>query len=127
MTAKQRPYEEHKHELDTKMLQAGNLQTEQERKQFVTDTFLEIHQKKQDKQINQQSYVKLINRLAAYANGAFNDYLDMLAGAAQMDLLDIAIQGGPQFTVEQTRKQRDAVTRLTGMQPHKPDTEEQKG
>lgn len=126
--SKQSSYDQLRHKLDSDMLTASSLKTKPERQGFVNRTFTSLHKARQQKQINQGDYVKLINRLAAYASGEFNDYIDMLAGAAQMNMLEVVIQGEmSEFSPEQARKQRDAVTDITGMQPHKPETNETEG
>lgn len=125
---KQSAYDELRHKLDSDMLAASNLKTKPEQQGFVNRTFTSLHKARQEKKVSQPDYVKLINRLASYAGGAYNDYIDTLAGAAQMGMLELVIQGEmSQFTPEQSRQRRDSVTRITGMQPHKPETEEEKG
>ncbi len=119
---KQPTYDELKHDLDSKMLQASNLKTKPEQQGFINRTFTSIHKAYQEKQVNHDGYIKLINRLAAYAGGAYNDYIDTLAGAAQMDMLELAIQGEiAQFSPEQSRQRRDSVTGITGVEPIQPD------
>jgi hypothetical protein len=125
---KQSSYEQLRHKLDSDMLNASSLPTQAERQGFVNRTFTSLHKARQQKQVSQGDYVKLINRLAAYAGGEFNDYIDTLAGAAQLGMLELAIQGEfSQFTPEASRERRDDVTRITGMQPHKPDTDQEEG
>jgi hypothetical protein len=127
MPGKQNPYEQLRHKLDSDMLAASSLKTKPERQGFVNRTFTSLHKARQQKQVSQGDYVKLINRLAAYAGGEFNDYIDTLAGAAQLGMLELAIQGEfSQFTPEASRQRRDDVTNITGMQPHKPAQEEEK-
>jgi hypothetical protein len=121
--SKQSSYDQLVHQLNTDLLAASNLKTKPEQQGFVNRTFTSLHKARQEKRVSQPEYVKLLNRLAAYAGGAYNDYIDMLAGAAQLGMLELAIQGEmSQFSPEQARKQRDIVTGMTGMQPHKPET-----
>lgn len=126
MSKKQPGYEELRHDLDSKMLQASGLRTEPERQGFVNRMFLSIHQAHQGKQVNHDEYVKLINRLAAYQGGKFNDYLDILAGAAQLGMLEMAIQGEvSELTPEAARERSQTITGMTGAAPVKPlDTHE---
>jgi hypothetical protein len=127
MAGKKQPssFDELRHKLETEMLQASSLKTRIEQQGFINRTFTSLHKAKQEKRISQAEYVKLINRLGAYAGGAYNDYIDMLAGAAQMGMLELAIQGEiSQFTPEAARQRRDAVTDLTGMKPHQPEQSE---
>ncbi len=122
---KQSSYDQLRHKLDSDMLEASSLPTQPERQGFVNRTFTAIHKAYKEKQVNRAEYIKLINRLAAYAGGSFNDYIDALAGAAQMGMLELAIQGEvPAFTPEQAHQRRGAVTELTGVQPIEPDTNE---
>ena len=115
-------YDELRHKLDSEMLSASNLQTKPEQQGFFQRTFEGIHKASQSKQINHGEYIKLINRLAAYKNGAFNDYLDILAGAAQMGMLETVIQGEiSQLEPDAARKRRDAITDLTGVKPIEPE------
>src|SRR5438105_13886650 len=100
-------YETIRHELDTKMLSASNLPTAPERQGFINRTFTSIYKAYQDKQVNHKDYVKLINRLAAYRQGEYNDYIDTLAGAAQLGMLEMAIQGElSELTPEASRQRR---------------------
>ena len=122
--SKQPSYEYRCHTLDTKMLQASSLPTEQEQQAFVTQTFVDIHKLYQEKHISHADYIRLVNRLAAYKQGAFNDYLDTLVGAAQMNMLDTVVEQSKQQDVAaQSRMRRDAVTGLTGVQPIMHDTD----
>lgn len=124
--AKKKPtYEELKHDLDSKMLQAAGLRTKPEQQGFINRTFTHINKLYNEKQISHGDYVKLINRLGAYRQGEYNDYIDTLAGAAQLGMLEVAIQGElSQMTPEAARQRRDAVTDLTGVQPVKPEPSE---
>lgn len=122
MAKKQPNYEQLRHELDSKLLQAHSLTSVEEQRKFVDQTFAGFHKARQGKQISQQEYVRLINRLAAYKGGAYNDYIDTLAGAAQMGMLDLAMQGGlSALSPEESRKRRDTVTGLTGIEPVEPE------
>lgn len=118
-------YDQLRHELDSKMLQASNLTTQIEQQGFVNRSFMEIHKAHKQKQVNDDEYVKLVNRLAAYKSGAFNDYLDILAGAAQFDLLELVIQGEmSKFFPEQARQRRQQITYETGIEPVDPEEDE---
>jgi hypothetical protein len=121
-------YDSIKHELDTKLIQASNLASNGQQLDFVNATFKWCYQHYEDKHINHEQYVKLINSLARYKQGSFNDYLDMLAGAALVGCLDLAIQGSKQdgsiFTPERARQQQEQVNRITGMKPITPEQEE---
>jgi hypothetical protein len=120
----QKPYEEIRHQLDTAMLQASTLKTEIEQRGFVNQHFTRLHKARQENRINQGEYIKLLNRLAAYGGGKFNDYLDMLAGAAALGVLELAIQGElSQLTPEAARERGQVITDLTGMKPAQPDEE----
>lgn len=117
-------YDELRHDLDTKMLSASTLPTEPERQAFVNQTFVSFHKLYTEKQVSHADYVKLINRLAAFKNGQYNDHIDTLAGSAQMGMLDLVVgQSMPVFSPEQSHKRRQAVNDLTGTQPVEPDTE----
>ncbi len=113
-------YEERRHALDTEMLRASGLATEKERQDFVTTAFLGIQRDYEAKRLDHAVYTKLVNRLAAYAGGAYNDYLDMLAGAATMGMLDVVL-GQQGNLAEQARAHREIVTGLTGVQPVQPE------
>lgn len=118
-------YEDLRHKLDSDMLKASSLKTKPEQQGFVNRAFTDIHKASKEKIINHGEYVKLINRLAAYQQGTYNDYIDLLAGAAQLGMLEVAIQGElPQLTPEAARERRQTITDLTGVEPIKPDTEE---
>ncbi len=104
------------------MLQANALKTEIEQRGFINQHFMLLHKAREAKRIDQGEYVKLIDRLAAYQRGKFNDYLDMLAGAATLGMLEVIIQGEvPQFEPEQARKRSQAITDMTGVKPAQPD------
>lgn len=114
-------YEELRHDLDTKMLQASSLPTDQQ-KGFINRTFTGIYKAYQEKHVNHADYLKLINRLAAYQQGKFNDYMDILAGAAMMGMLDIVMEAdAPQLSPEAARQRRQEVTDLTGVEPIEPE------
>ena len=118
-------YEELRHALDTQMLQASTLATEQERQNFVTTAFVGIHRDYEAKRIDHAIYVKLINRLVAYAGGAYNDYVDLLAGAATMGMLHVILaQRGKGNLAEDARKRSQAVTEMTGVEPVQPEEDE---
>ena len=117
-------YDQLKRELDTKIMGAANLATKPERQGFINRSFIDIHAAYKAKHVTHADYVKLINRLASYKQGEFNDYIDILAGAAQMKMLELAIQGEiPQLTPDAARERSQAVTDLTGVQPVEPDEE----
>jgi hypothetical protein len=120
-------YEELKHDLDSKMLQASGLKTKPEQQGFINRTFVAIHKQYKEKSMSHGDYVKLINRLGSYRQGEYNDYIDTLAGAAQMNMLEVVIQGEiSQFSPEAACQRRDAITDLTGVEPIQPDQEEGK-
>lgn len=123
MTKQKNGYDELRHKLDTEMLQAANLPTEPQRRGFVNRSFLDIHRAYQAKRfINQAEYVRLINRLAAYRQGEYNDYIDVLAGSAHLGMLEMAIQGElSELSPEQARQCRDIITGLTGVEPSQPE------
>lgn len=115
-------YDKVRHQLDDNMLEASSLRTNAEQQGFVNRTFMYFHTLYDEKQITHADYVKLINRLGAYQGGAFNDYLDTLAGATSMGMLNLAIQGEiPQLTPEASRERRDVITGMTGVQPIDPE------
>ncbi|GAC1468023.1 MAG: hypothetical protein PVS3B3_30740 [Ktedonobacteraceae bacterium] len=121
MSNKKPTYDELRHELDTDMINASNLDGKEEQT-FVAESFVAINKAYTDKQVSHDQYVKLINRLAAYKAGKFNDYLDTLAGAAQMGMLDIAVKGTvPQLSPDASQRRRQAVTDLTGVEPIEPE------
>jgi hypothetical protein len=125
MTKKQSAYDELRHKLESDMLQASGLKTQIEQQGFINRQFMSLHKAQQEKRVNQDEYVKLVNWLSAYKQGVFNDYLDMLAGAAQMGMLEMVIQGEiSQFTPEAARGRRQAITDLTGMTPAEPEPSE---
>lgn len=125
MSSKKPTYEELRHKLDSDLLKASSLPTKPEQQGFVNRTFMVLHKAyKEEKQINHSEYVKLINRLAVFKNGAYNDYIDTLAGAAQLGMLEVAIQGElSELTPEASRQRSQIVTDLTGVQPVKPEEE----
>lgn len=115
-------YDDLRHDLDTKMLQASNLPTKPERQGFVNRMFVDIHRAYKEKQVNHAEYIKLVNRIAAYRQGEYNDYLDMLAGAAQLGMLELAIQGEvPELSPEAARERSQIITDITGAQPAQPE------
>jgi hypothetical protein len=118
MSSKKPTYEELRHKLDSDMLQASSLPTKPQRQGFVNRTFIALNKSYQDKQVNHSDYVKLINRLAAYKAGEFNDYIDILAGAAQLNMLELAIQGElSELSPDAAAKRSQSITDLTGMKP----------
>ena len=118
-------YEDLRHDLDTKMMRASSLPTQPEQQTFVNQTFVNLHKQYAEKQISHGDYVKLINRLAAFKGGQFNDHIDTLAGAAQLGMLDMVLNSNIEtFSPEQSRLRRDAVTDLTGVQPVEPDADQ---
>ena len=121
---KQPAYDAIRHSLETDMLAAASLKDARAQQGFINRTFTSLHTAYQEQRISQAEYVKLINRLAAYAGGAFNDYIDLLAGAASMGMLAFAIQGEvSQLTPEAARARSQSITDLTGMHPIEPDKE----
>lgn len=124
MAGKQPNYEIIVHELQTKLLQASTQTNQEVQQSFVAYTFKWIHDHYTQKHVNHKQYLALIDRLATFKDGRYNDYLDTLAGAAALGMLDAAIQGGAmgisQFTAEASRQRRDAVTDLTGTAPKDP-------
>lgn len=121
MSSKKPTYDELRHELDTDMLNASSL-TGKEEQAFVAESFVALYKAYTDKHVDHDQYVKLINRLAVYKFGKFNDYLDTLAGAAHLGMLDIAVRGTiPHLSPEASRKRRDTITDLTGVQPIEPE------
>ncbi len=115
-------YDGIRHDLDTKMIRASTLTNEVERRGFVNQAFTNIHKAYQQKQISKEEYVRLINRLAAYRQGEFNDYMDMLTGAATLGLLDVVIQGElSELSPEQARSRSQHVSDLTGISPIQPE------
>jgi hypothetical protein len=122
MTKKQLPYDQIRHQLETDMIQASGLKTKPEQQGFVNRTFTSLHKSYQDKRVNHSEYVKLLNRLSVYAGGSFNDYIDLLTGAARMGMLELALQGElSQMTPEAARKRSQTITQMTGVQPIQPD------
>lgn len=118
-------YDQIRQELDTNMLKASNFEMEIERQVFIELTFTRIHKVYKEKHINHGEYVKLINRLATYRQGEYNDYIDVLAGAAMVDMLEVAIQCEiPTFSPEQARQRSQDITDITGIKPIKPETNE---
>lgn len=119
---KQQPYEDMRHKLDSDMLQSSSLKVEPERRGFINRTFTSIHNAYREKRINHSEYVKLINRLAAFKQGEYNDYIDMLAGAASMGMLELVIQGEvSQLEPDAARKRSQAITDITGVKPIEPE------
>lgn len=121
-------YDELRHELDTKMLNASALSNATMQRDFVAQTFAHIHKQYTEKHIHHAEYLKLINRLAAFKPEEYNDYIDMLAGAAAVNMLDFAIEqskrGVADLSPEQARQRRDVVTDMTGIQPVQPEVKE---
>ena len=124
---KKQTYDELRHTLDSDMLKASTLPTRPERQGFVNRAFLDIHRAYKRKDINHAEYLKLVNRLAEFKQGEYNDYIDTLTGAAHVGLLELAIQGELSvMTPEASRQRRDVITDLTGVHPIKPETEKEK-
>lgn len=123
MSKKPSQYEQINRDLQNKMLAASSLKTEMEKQSFVAQTFVAIHDHYKAKHVTLEEYVKLINKLGtSYAGGSFNDYVDTLAGAAQLNMLDTIIAQSQRGNVAQeSRQRRDAVTGLTGVEPIKPE------
>ncbi len=118
----QKPSEALRQQLDAALLSAASLKTEIEQRGFINQQFMLLHKAREAKRIDQNEYVKLIDRLAAYQRGKFNDYLDMLAGAATLGMLEVVIQGEvPQFEPKQARQRSQAITDMTGVKPSQPD------
>lgn len=121
---KQPTYAEMRHQLDTKMIEAEKLEGETQRQGFVVSAFTGIHHQFEKKVISHGDYIKLVNKLAVYKNGQYNDYIDMLAGAAQMGMLEMAVkQVHPIFSPEAAKDRSQAVTDMFGIQPVQPDRE----
>lgn len=115
-------YEELRHSLDTSMLSASSLPTKAERQSFINQSFTRLYQAYQQKQVSHAEYVRLINRLGVYRQGEFNDYIDILAGAAHLGMLEIAIKGEiADLSPQAARERRDIVTDLTGLDPIEPE------
>lgn len=113
-------YEVLRHALDSKMIQSSTLTTEPERIGFVNRTFSEIHKMYKEKRVDHVVYIRLVNRLSAYHEGAYNDYIDVLAGAAQMGMLEVVMQSGiPIFSPE--RERRESVNNITNTEPIQPE------
>jgi hypothetical protein len=122
MAEKQPTYAELRHQLDTKMIEAEKLELEPQRRNFVTSSFAGIHHQLEQKTISHGDYIKLINRLAAFKGGEYNDYVDLMAGAAQVGMLDMVVkQAHPVFSPEEARNRSQAVTDIFGIQPVKPE------
>lgn len=115
-------YDKLKHQLDNQLLEASKSTNGQEQKYFVTGTFVGIHKAYTAKEVNHAEYLKLVNRLASYKGGAFNDYMDVLTGAAAMGFLDVVVrQNLPAFSPEAARGRSGMITDLTGIQPSDPE------
>lgn len=116
-------YEKLKHELDTKMLRASGITDEQEQQRFVGQAFKDLYTHYKQHDINHIAYVRLMNRLALYQRGKFNDYVDVLAGSAQLGILDEALQHSAidELGAEAARKRSQAVTDITGVGPIQPE------
>jgi hypothetical protein len=129
MTGKKKPfnfYEQSEHELETAMLKASSLPTEEAHKRFVTETFVLLNQSYQLHQMNKTAYLRLVNRLAAFDGGRYNDYLDLLVGSATMGMLnDTLAQGKNADLAALACTRREEVTRITGMSPITPEQEEE--
>lgn len=122
MKKKPSEYETIRHKLESDMLQNSGLRIEIERRGFVNRTFTALHKAYQEKRVSHSEYVRLINRLAAYAQGEFNDYIDTLAGAAQLGMLELAIQGElSQTTPEASRQRQKLINEMTGTRPVQPE------
>ncbi|HEY7417682.1 MAG TPA: hypothetical protein VH593_21045, partial [Ktedonobacteraceae bacterium] len=78
--SKQSQYDTLRHQLDSDMLRESNLPTEPERRGFVNRAFTGLHKAYQQKHVTHAEYIKLVNRLAAYKQGEYNDYIDVLMG-----------------------------------------------
>lgn len=126
MSNKKPDYQSLRHQLDTNLLQNSNLADANEQQQFVIANFKSIDKHYQSKHVNHDEYLKLVNRLASYKSGYFNDFLDSLVGAAHLGLLDIVIErskhGGPS-SPEATRQRSQLITDQTGIQPAQPENE----
>jgi hypothetical protein len=111
--------------LDTDLLRASDLKQKTERRNFFTQTFSNIDKIYRSKEINHDEYVRLLNRLASFGGGEYNDYLDMLVGAATMGLLDVVIQEEiSAFSPEAAQQRSKTITNITGIEPIKPEEEE---
>ncbi len=123
MSDKKPTYEDIRHDLDTNILRASSIESEQEKQAFVNQMFVGIHQHYKERHVYLDDYLKLVNRLAAYKQGAYNDYLDTLVGAARLGVLDLALSGAINVSPEMARRRSKLVDELTGTQPSQPDEE----
>jgi hypothetical protein len=115
-------YEQWEHNLQTEMLRASTLPTAETKKQFITATFIRLNLAYEEKAMNKTSYLRLVNRLAAFDGGTYNDYLDLLVGSASMGMLDTLLEEGTQRDLAKLARSRSGdVTRLTGMSPITPE------
>lgn len=118
MIAMKTTYDTLRHDLESKMIQASTLPTQPERKGFINRTFSEIHKAYQEKQVNHAEYIRLVNQLAVFKRGQYNDYLDVLVGAAQVGMLETVIQAEiAAFSPEEAKKRSHAITELTNIEP----------
>lgn len=115
-------YDDIRRKLSERMQNASSLVGEAERRQFITQEFVDIRKLYTQHEISHPEYIMLVDRLAAYQSGKYNDYLDMLVGAATMGMLDVVVrQSKTQDVAAQSRQRRQEVTDLTGVQPIQPD------
>lgn len=118
-----KPYEELRHSLDNILLKSDSIGNQTAQQDFVTQAFVEIHQLYKAKDISYDAYIKLVNRLASYKQGKFNDYLDMLIGSAQFGMLDSALKHSLSASANaEAQKRGTLITNIFGIQPSKPDT-----
>lgn len=120
-------YDDLKHWLDREMIEATELRGKEEQQAFVTTRFQNLHTAYTSKQLTYKEYLRLINWLASYQGGKFNDYLDVLAGAAQMGILETVLAPGSPFasyiSPEAAQKRSQTITNLTGVKPQIPNSE----
>ena len=107
-------YESLVHTLATKMLQAASLQEEVQQTAFVRDTFVWIVEQKNKGQLSHKEYLRLVEKLAGYKDRAYDDYLDLLVGAAGMQLLEIYLANEGENPAGHARQRSGLVDTLTG-------------
>ena len=114
-------YADLKSKLETSLAQAQSITDQPKQQNFVTDQFTLIHKAYEDKLINHGEYLKLINRLAAYKNAAFNDYIDLLTGAAAAGMLEFFVaQSRKRNEAQAAAARRDMITKVFGIDPVEP-------
>jgi predicted glycosyl hydrolase (DUF1957 family) len=108
------------HQLKESMLKANNYESARQQQEFIEEKFKWINEFYEKRQINLQEYRILLDRLAAYKSGIFNDYIDILTGAASMGMLELALHRGDLFGPDVARKRSKTITRMTDTPPQKP-------